>query len=181
MLRRAALAQILSQRKRLVILDEPFVGLDPPVAREVVKLVAAVARERQVAMVLVSHMAHLASELTLTQSLQLERAAAGEDDAAQQRATDLSRLPFGSRVLRRLADYFLYSLPLIVCAFGATGAAVSMLLADMLRRVDVVAIVSGFLETYLAGNPALPMVLGLVDRIVKANEVCVGGACVCAG
>ena len=72
--------------------------------------------------------------------------------------------------MRRLADYLFYSLPLIVCAFGATGAAVSMLLADMLRRVDVVAIVSGFLETYLAGNPALPMVLGLVDRIVKANE-----------
>mmetsp|Transcript_42131 Transcript_42131/g.110905 ORF Transcript_42131/g.110905 Transcript_42131/m.110905 type:complete len:320 (-) Transcript_42131:549-1508(-) len=45
-----------------------------------------------------------------------------------------------------------------------------MLLADMLRRVDVVAIVSGFLETYLKGNPALPMVLSLVDRIVKANE-----------
>ena len=44
---------------------------------------------------------------------------------------------------RRLADYLCYSLPLIVCAFGATGAAVSMLLADMLRRVDVVAIVSG--------------------------------------
>ena len=46
-----------------------------------------------------------------------------------------------------------------------------MLLADMLRRVDVVAIVSGFLETYLKGNPALPMVLSLVDRIVRANEV----------
>ena len=34
MLRRAALAQILAQRKRLIILDEPFVGLDPPVAGE---------------------------------------------------------------------------------------------------------------------------------------------------
>ena len=44
MLRRAALAQILAQRKRLVILDEPFVGLDPPVAMDVVKLVGHVAR-----------------------------------------------------------------------------------------------------------------------------------------
>ena len=169
MLRRAALAQILAQRKRLVILDEPFVGLDPPVAAEVVKLIASVARERQVAMVLVSHMAHLAAELTVTRELHLERARP-EDSAAAKRETDLSRLPFASRVLRRLADYLFYSLPLIVCAFGATGAAVSMLLADMLRRVDVVAIVSGFLEKYLAGNPALPMILGLVDRIVKANE-----------
>ena len=30
MLRRAALAQVLAQRKRVIILDEPFVGLDPP-------------------------------------------------------------------------------------------------------------------------------------------------------
>ena len=35
MLRRAALAQILAQGKRVVVLDEPFVGLDPPVADEV--------------------------------------------------------------------------------------------------------------------------------------------------
>ena len=45
MLRRAALAQILAQRKRLVILDEPFVGLDPPVAEEAsVPSLAATAR-----------------------------------------------------------------------------------------------------------------------------------------
>ena len=63
MLRRAALAQILAQGKRVVVLDEPFVGLDPPVAREVLKLIKGVAREFKVAMVLVSHMAHLAAEL----------------------------------------------------------------------------------------------------------------------
>ena len=44
-----------------------------------------------------------------------------------------------------------------------------MLLADMLQRVDVVAIVAGFLETYLEGNPVLPMALGLVDRVVKTS------------
>ena len=33
-----------------------------------------------------------------------------------------------ARAWARFVDYFLYSLPLIVCAFGATGAAVSMLL-----------------------------------------------------
>ena len=48
MLRRAALAQILAQKKRLVILDEPFVGLDPPVAVEVVKLIKAVAARNKV-------------------------------------------------------------------------------------------------------------------------------------
>ena len=169
MLRRAALAQILAQRKRLVILDEPFVGLDPPVALEVVKLIKAVAVRNQVAMVLVSHMEPLASMLQPTRQLHLERARP-EDFGTEGRATDLSRLPFAARCGRRLLDYLFYSLPLIVCAFGATGAAVAMLLADMLRRVDVVAIVSGFLQKYLQGNPALPMILGLVDRIVKANE-----------
>lgn len=169
MLRRAALAQILAQKKRLVILDEPFVGLDPPVAVEVVKLIKTVAARNQVAMILVSHMEPLASKLDPSLQLQLERARP-EDEGAAGRATDLSRLPFLARAGRRLADYLFYSLPLIICAFGATGAAVSMLLADMLRRVDVVAIVSGFLQKYLAGNPALPMILSLVDRIVKANE-----------
>ena len=107
MLRRAALAQILAQGKRLVILDEPFVGLDPPVALEVVRLVAKVARERKVAMVLVSHMGHLAKELPVTRSIALERARP-EDDAAAARTTDLSRLPFASRVFRRFLDYFLF-------------------------------------------------------------------------
>eukprot|EP00965_Chrysotila_dentata_P218090 6190398-Pleurochrysis_carterae.AAC.4 len=38
MLRRAALAQILACRKRVVVLDEPFVGLDAPVAAEIAQL-----------------------------------------------------------------------------------------------------------------------------------------------
>jgi ABC-type transporter Mla maintaining outer membrane lipid asymmetry ATPase subunit MlaF/ABC-type transporter Mla maintaining outer membrane lipid asymmetry permease subunit MlaE len=169
MLRRAALAQILAQRKRLVILDEPFVGLDPAVTAEIVKLIRSVAASRSLAMILVSHVEDSAVQLGPTRELHLERAR-GEDSGAAARPTQLSRLPFIPRAGRRLADYLLYSLPLVVCAFGATGAAVSMLLGDMLRRVDVVAIVSGFLEKYLQGNPALPMVLSLVDRIVRANE-----------
>ncbi|KAL3917077.1 MAG: hypothetical protein SGPRY_006551 [Prymnesium sp.] len=56
-----------------------------------------------------------------------------------------------------------------LCSLTA-GAALSMLLADMLGRVDVVRIISGFLKTYLKGNPALPMILQLVDGIVKQNE-----------
>ena len=45
-----------------------------------------------------------------------------------------------------------------------------MLLADMLQRVDVVKIVATFLEKYLEGNPMLPMILQLVDGVVKQNE-----------
>mmetsp|Transcript_42131 Transcript_42131/g.110906 ORF Transcript_42131/g.110906 Transcript_42131/m.110906 type:complete len:280 (-) Transcript_42131:1573-2412(-) len=74
MLRRAALAQILAQRKRLIILDEPFVGLDPPVALEVVKLIRSVASERSIAMILVSHLEPLAVQLGPARQLHLERA-----------------------------------------------------------------------------------------------------------
>lgn len=170
MLRRAALAQILAQGKRVVVLDEPFVGLDPPVAEEVVKLVRSVAGRASCGFVLVSHMEPLASKLKPTQVVQLERFAASEDDGAATRATNLGRLPMLARARARLVDYFLYSLPLIVCAFGATGAAVSMLLADMLERVDVVKLVSDVLSQYMAGNPMLPMILTLVDQIVRQNE-----------
>ena len=64
MLRRAALAQILAQRKRVVILDEPFVGLDPPVASEIVLLLKRVAAEHGVALLLISHMAERAATLS---------------------------------------------------------------------------------------------------------------------
>ena len=76
MLRRAALAQILAQRKRLIILDEPFVGLDPPVAVEVVKLIRSVASSRSIAMILVSHLEPLATQLGPARHLHLERARA---------------------------------------------------------------------------------------------------------
>ena len=102
--------------------------------------------------------------------MSLERARA-EDDAAATRATRLLRLPLPARAAARLYDYFAYSLPLIVCAFGATGAALSMLLADMLQRVDVVKIVATFLEKYLEGNPMLPMILQLTEKVIGANEL----------
>ena len=68
---------------------------------------------------------------------------------------------------RRFADYLFISAPLIAMAFAATGAALSMLLADMLLRVDVVRIIAGFLKRYMKDNPALPMILQLVDGVVK--------------
>ena len=169
MLRRAALAQILAQGKRVVVLDEPFVGLDPPVADEVGKLIRAVAARARCAFVLVSHMEERALSLSPAQIVTLERARP-EDDDCDSRPTELGRLPMPARAWARFVDYFLYSLPLIVCAFGATGAAVSMLLCDMLNRVDVVKLVSDVLAKHMAGNAMLPMVLQLVDQIVRQNE-----------
>ena len=132
MLRRAALAQILAQRKRLVILDEPFVGLDPPVAREIVAQLRALGSEHGVAMVLISHMEEHAKALATAGHLELDRARP-EDKDATGRAASLAALPLRVRTGRRLLDYLFISLPLIVTAFAATGAALSMLLADMLQ------------------------------------------------
>ena len=42
MLRRAALAQLLAQGKRLIVLDEPFIGLDKQTASEIVLELQAV-------------------------------------------------------------------------------------------------------------------------------------------
>lgn len=169
MLRRAALAQILAQRKRVVVLDEPFVGLDPPVAAEIVTLLKSVAAEHGISMLLVSHMAHLAQTLSPSATVALERARPEDGDAVSNRA-DLSGLGFVLRTRRRCADYLFISAPLVAMAFAATGAALSMLLADMLQRVDVVRIIAGFLKRYMKGNPALPMILQLVDGVVKQNE-----------
>ncbi|KAL1525446.1 hypothetical protein AB1Y20_020303 [Prymnesium parvum] len=169
MLRRAALAQILAQRKRVVILDEPFVGLDPPVAHEIVLLLQRVVVEHGIALLLISHMAERAAALSPAATLSLERARP-EDGSARRHDPDLSGLRFSMRTFRRFVDYLLISAPLIVMAFAATGAALSMLLADLLARVDVVRIIAGFLKTYLKGNPALPMILQLVDGVVKQNE-----------
>ena len=103
MLRRAALAQILAQRKRVVILDEPFVGLDPPVAAEIVLLLKKVAADHGVALLLVSHMAHLAETLNPRATVSLERARPEDRDAVSTRA-DLSGLRFSLRTVRRFVD-----------------------------------------------------------------------------
>ena len=154
MLRRAALAQVLAQRKRLIVLDEPFVGLDPPVAREIAALLSSVATERRVALILVSHLEDLAAALAPSRTIELARARPEDAPCTRQGTRTYARLRLFVRVRERLVDYLLYSLPLITCAFAATGAAVSMLLADMLQRVDVAGAVSTFLKQARRARPA---------------------------
>lgn len=52
----------------------------------------------------------------------------------------------------------------LVAALSATTAQLTRRTSHATRRLP------GFLEKYLAGNAALPMILSLVDRIIKANE-----------
>jgi ABC-type transporter Mla maintaining outer membrane lipid asymmetry permease subunit MlaE len=62
------------------------------------------------------------------------------------------------RFILKLLDYFLYSLPLILLTFLAAGLAISMLSADILRRVDVTDTVLGVVEKEV--KPLIQMVTG---------------------
>eukprot|EP00639_Heterosigma_akashiwo_P019513 CAMPEP_0206418256 /NCGR_PEP_ID=MMETSP0294-20121207/37904_1 /ASSEMBLY_ACC=CAM_ASM_000327 /TAXON_ID=39354 /ORGANISM="Heterosigma akashiwo, Strain CCMP2393" /LENGTH=218 /DNA_ID=CAMNT_0053881407 /DNA_START=18 /DNA_END=671 /DNA_ORIENTATION=+ len=55
MRRRAALAQLLAQGKKLIILDEPFVGLDPATAVSVARELVHVRQVYGTAFLLISH------------------------------------------------------------------------------------------------------------------------------
>jgi phosphonate transport system ATP-binding protein len=52
---RVAVARMLMQRPELVIADEPDASLDPRAGEEVMELLAALARERGITLVFVSH------------------------------------------------------------------------------------------------------------------------------
>lgn len=54
MLRRAALAQLLAQRKRLIVLDEPFIGLDEGTASGILSQLLSL-KESGTSFLLISH------------------------------------------------------------------------------------------------------------------------------
>jgi energy-coupling factor transport system ATP-binding protein len=54
-MRRVAIAGILAMKPEMLVLDEPLAGLDPRGKRETLDLVAALRRERELTVVLVSH------------------------------------------------------------------------------------------------------------------------------
>ena len=132
--RRVCLALQLAQRKRVIVLDEPFTGLDAESAVSVAKELVRLRRTRGTALLLISHEPHL-SKLVL----------GGDDDgggapvgrivelgapASTTTATtgtaasrpvkpSLFGTTFSDRFVERLVDYVFYSLPLIVMAFAA--------------------------------------------------------------
>lgn len=154
MARRASLALQLAQAKRVIVLDEPFTGLDGSAGAAIAAELVALRRKQGTALLLVSHqpdlvaLVHDARRDAIVQLHPSERVASEDGSGASRgsqdanrpkpaRAPNLGAHRFGARLRARLADYCLLSLPLIMLAFAAAGLAVSALLADLLVRVDV--------------------------------------------
>ena len=166
MARRASLALQLAQRKHVIILDEPFAGLDYSTGMGVAKELERLRREKGTALLLISHEPQFVDVVmgqkeptTLLKATQNNHDVVSRTNASPGSNTVVSldrresnddgpktktfRHPsvFGKdphqRFLIKLLDYFLYSLPLILLTFLAAGLAISMLSSDILRRVDV--------------------------------------------
>jgi len=162
MARRASLALQLAQHKNVIILDEPFSGLDYFTAVGVAKALNRLRKERGTALLLISHEPEIVdfvmgkgakmndtngscrsddhTTTELTKKVTLTRRGAADDehsDVATFQHPSLFGKDSYQRFIAKVLDYFLYSLPLILLTFLASGLAISMLSSDILRRVDV--------------------------------------------
>ena len=162
MARRASLALQLAQRKRVVVLDEPFTGLDERAARAVAQELAILRKEHGAALLLVSHQPALVKlicdaphSINLTPAIREDVVSKNVRRFAWLRGDARSRSAYHVlfRVRAKTVDYFALSLPLIALAFAAAGVAVAMLTADLLARLDVTDQVDKILE-----SEVLPMV-----------------------
>jgi len=161
MARRASLALQLAQHKHVIVLDEPFAGLDFATAVGVAKELERIRRERGTALLLISHEPEIVdivmgkavdatkggsttasspTSLDNDSVVTLQRRRRENDDKPMSHKLQHPSL-FGRdashRFVIKLLDYFLYSLPLILLTFLAAGLAIAMLSSDILRRVDV--------------------------------------------
>jgi len=157
MARRASLALQLAQRKHVIVLDEPFAGLDHEAATAVAaELVHLRKLQTGTALVLIAHEHELAEKVLATEQfggdgegsnvvVEFEEppVVAENDEASQHHRLRHKKKPnlfgthFRDRFIERLADYIGYSLPLILLTFIACGMAIAMLSSDTLRRIDV--------------------------------------------
>ena len=156
MARRASLALSLAQHKHVIVLDEPFTGLDYEAAVSIAKELVQIRTNpyHQPALVLISHEPDLAAMVMdpvrtthnkIVVFQEPKQPPSKPDEAPERNGTSpkhkTPRLLFGTKFLdrfqERLMDYIVWSFPLIVLTFIACGLALSMLTADLLQRIDV--------------------------------------------
>ena len=162
MARRASLALQLAQHKHVIVLDEPFTGLDEESAESVAAALVNLRRTHGTALLLISHQPHLvervmdANNMKDNQTIHLEEPTKTKVDvSANWRVHGVS---WTDRFTARLWDYFVYSLPLIALAFLAAGMALAMLTADVLQRLDVTDPVVRLVDTEV--RPLIKMLTG---------------------
>ncbi len=143
MLRRAALAQILAQQKHIIVLDEPFVGLDKQTAEGIIDLLNRLKASGQ-SFILITHESHYGQQL-VTPGYELTLKARVRKSATVTREW-LPKWRFSVRLLRRFGDYFCISLPMIIFAFIATGLAISMLSLQLMHKFDLVQILHQYIS-----------------------------------
>lgn len=129
--RRVCLALQLAQHKRVIVLDEPFTGLDTASAVGVAKELVRMRKTQQTALLLISHEPHLSKlvhgdddeELSAHNSIvNLEAPSSSTmngSSATKAKKPSLFGTTFLDRFFERLLDYVGYSLPLILMAFMA--------------------------------------------------------------
>ena len=129
--RRVCLALQLAQRKRVIVLDEPFTGLDTESAMSVAKELVRLRRTQNTALLLISHEPHLSklvmgedNDTTKNRVIELKAAASSTSTSTstqlyKAKKPSLFGTTFLDRFLERLVDYIFYSLPLIAMAFVA--------------------------------------------------------------
>ena len=135
--RRASLAMLLAQDKHVIVLDEPFSGLDYEVAVSVAKTLAQL--RKTTALLLISHEPEVA-KLVLQDNgriVQLEPPKAVHQRDQMNLKPNVYGVKFHERFFTKLKDYALYSLPLILTGFAASSLAIAMLSADTIGKIDV--------------------------------------------
>ena len=199
MARRASLALQMAQHKHVIILDEPFAGLDYVTAVGVAKELDRLRKDKGTALLLISHEPDIV-DIVMGKAADLKNkhgtrngnsiqhhGESNSGDESKSSSTALSSVVtltprksvdsrstmgkllhpsvFGKesyqRFFMKVLDYFLYSLPLILLTFLAAGLAISMLSADILRRVDVTDTVLSIVQKEV--KPLIQMFTGEED------------------
>ena len=163
MARRASLALQLAQHKHVIVLDEPFTGLDEESAESVANALVNLRRQHKTALILISHQPHLV-QLVMDPKTTTDNVFIHLEEPTVDKLDDISTpwrvhgVSWIDRFISRLWDYFVYSLPLIALAFLAAGMALAMLTADVLKRLDVTDPVVRLVDTEV--RPLIKMLTG---------------------
>ena len=187
MARRASLALQLAQHKHVIVLDEPFAGLDYITAVGIAKELERIRRDKGTALLLISHEPEIvdivmgnAKEVMSNGGSSSKNGSSNAKPGSstvtlQRRESELNKQVVSStlkhpstfgkdahqRFMVKVLDYFLYSLPLILLTFMAAGLAISMLSSDILRRVDVTDTVLSIVQKEI--KPLIQMFTGEED------------------